>query len=360
MAHVAVFRLRIKLPDFPRAVPRPGERHDPRLRHPAVRGRRRHVHRDRLRRHRRAQPGGGGGRRRLAAGRHRDLLAFRRRQGLDLISTHKVAIPQPVVDHEAEYDSVLVPIARRQLRRARDGHRGQARRPPAPRDPRAGARHGAERAADRRADARRRGGRRVGDRAGARCTAGARVSGHVEKIRSGQAGRRIVEEASDMRAAAIVMPLPRARQRRVAVRQDARDRARRAAVPGDHRVGARPDARQAPRDGEGEPSYEDVTLILSSAMVVIGLAIIVRTFAEGGAIAFGIVVGRAVHRRRLRAPVPGAAPVKPLKKPLGQPALFGIVQGFIAASIYFSSASWPSARSASRGWCSSPAACCSR
>jgi hypothetical protein len=34
-----------------------------------------------------------------------------------------------------------------------------------------------------------------------------------------------------------------------------------------------------------------VTLILSSAMVVIGLAIIVRTFAEGGAIAFGIVVG---------------------------------------------------------------------
>jgi basic amino acid/polyamine antiporter, APA family len=33
---------------------------------------------------------------------------YRRRQGLDLASTHKVAIPQPVVDHEAEYDSVLV------------------------------------------------------------------------------------------------------------------------------------------------------------------------------------------------------------------------------------------------------------
>ena len=29
-------------------------------------------------------------------------------QGLDLASTHKVAIAQPVVDHEAEYDSVLV------------------------------------------------------------------------------------------------------------------------------------------------------------------------------------------------------------------------------------------------------------
>ncbi|HEY6890313.1 MAG TPA: APC family permease, partial [Solirubrobacter sp.] len=37
-------------------------------------------------------------------------LLFRRRQGLDLTSTHKVAIPQPVVDHEAEYDSVLVPM----------------------------------------------------------------------------------------------------------------------------------------------------------------------------------------------------------------------------------------------------------
>src|ERR1700754_4464990 len=35
---------------------------------------------------------------------------FRKRHGLDLTSTHKVAIPQPVVDHEAEYDSVLVPL----------------------------------------------------------------------------------------------------------------------------------------------------------------------------------------------------------------------------------------------------------
>jgi APA family basic amino acid/polyamine antiporter len=43
----------------------------------------------------------------------------------------------------------------------------------------------------------------------ARVQAGARVSGHVERVRSGQAGRRIVEEAVAMRAAAIVMPLPR-------------------------------------------------------------------------------------------------------------------------------------------------------
>src|SRR3954452_2591888 len=38
---------------------------------------------------------------------------YRHRQGLDLTSTHKVAIPQPVVDHEAEYDSVLVPLGER-------------------------------------------------------------------------------------------------------------------------------------------------------------------------------------------------------------------------------------------------------
>ena len=37
-------------------------------------------------------------------------VAYRRRQGLDLRSTLKVAIPKPVVDHEAEYDSVLVPV----------------------------------------------------------------------------------------------------------------------------------------------------------------------------------------------------------------------------------------------------------
>jgi basic amino acid/polyamine antiporter, APA family len=43
----------------------------------------------------------------------------------------------------------------------------------------------------------------------ARIQGGGRVSGRVEKIRAGQAGRRIIEEAKAMRAAAIVMPLPR-------------------------------------------------------------------------------------------------------------------------------------------------------
>ena len=43
----------------------------------------------------------------------------------------------------------------------------------------------------------------------AKLQGGGRVSGHWEKVRAGQAGRRIIEEAQDMRAAAVVMALPR-------------------------------------------------------------------------------------------------------------------------------------------------------
>jgi APA family basic amino acid/polyamine antiporter len=43
----------------------------------------------------------------------------------------------------------------------------------------------------------------------ARLQGGRRVRGHVERIRAGQAGRRIIEEADDMRASAVVMGLPR-------------------------------------------------------------------------------------------------------------------------------------------------------
>ena len=135
-------------------------------------------------------------------------VAFRRRHGLDLVSTVKVAIPQPVVDHEAEYDSVLVPLV--------DAHYDEHLMATAV-----------------KLAARKRRGIHVlamvtvpnalaidaelpDDEAAAgsvieqaRIQGGRRVSGHVEKIRAGQAGRRIIEEATDMRAAAIVMPLPR-------------------------------------------------------------------------------------------------------------------------------------------------------
>ena len=66
-----------------------------------------------------------------------------------------------------------------------------------------------ERAADRRAACPTPRRRPTPSIEQARIQGGRRVSGHVEKIRAGQAGRRIIEEAGDMRAAAIVMPLPR-------------------------------------------------------------------------------------------------------------------------------------------------------
>ena len=42
----------------------------------------------------------------------------------------------------------------------------------------------------------------------ARVLGGRRVTGHWEKVRPGEAGRRIVDEAKQIRARAIVLPLP--------------------------------------------------------------------------------------------------------------------------------------------------------
>jgi APA family basic amino acid/polyamine antiporter len=208
MAHAAVVRLRVKLPDFPRAYRGPGN--------VTVRGYDVPLF---------AVVGGtftaiafvvivllnapvaAAGVGWLALG-VAIYVAFRRRHGLDLTSTVKVAIPQPVVDHEAEYDSVLVPLA--------DGHYDEH----------------VMATASRLAARRRRGihvlalvtvpnalpiDATIADAEAAadsvieqaKIQGGRRVSGHKEKIRAGQAGRRIVEEAVDMRAAAIVMPLPR-------------------------------------------------------------------------------------------------------------------------------------------------------
>ena len=111
IAHLALIRLRITKPDFPRPYRPPGQRDLARARHPAVRGRRRASARRAafvvtIALHPDVAATGVGW---LALGVVVYLL-YRRAQGLDLTSTHKVAIPQPVVDHEAEYDSVLVPM----------------------------------------------------------------------------------------------------------------------------------------------------------------------------------------------------------------------------------------------------------
>jgi APA family basic amino acid/polyamine antiporter len=136
-------------------------------------------------------------------------VPFRRSRGLDLTTTHKVAIPQPVVDHEAEYDSVIVALnteegyrdslvataVRLAARKRRGIHvlvtipvpNSLAIDAPLPE---------AEHAADTIIEQ-------------ARVAGGRRVTGHWEKVRAGQAGRRIIEEAEDMRATAIVLGLPR-------------------------------------------------------------------------------------------------------------------------------------------------------
>ena len=208
IAHAAVIRLRAQAAGLPAPLPRPGQRADPRLRPAAVRDRRRHVHRARVRRHRGPQP-----RRSPPPASAGSLLgiavyvAYRRRQGLDL-DLHAQGRDPAAGRRPRGGVRLGARAGLRRLRRARDGDRDQARGPQAARDPRRLVRHRAERAADRRADARGRGGAEsVIEQA--RVQGGRRVSGHVERIRAGQAGRRIVEEAIDMRAAAIVMPLPR-------------------------------------------------------------------------------------------------------------------------------------------------------
>jgi basic amino acid/polyamine antiporter, APA family len=134
-------------------------------------------------------------------------VIYRRRQGLSLTETHKVILPKPAVEHEVEYESVLVAFE--------DGHysaeavavavRLAARRrrgihvlvmitvpPNSPID--AHMPDQESRAASLIDSARVRGGRRV--------------TGHWEKVRPGGGGRRIVEEAKGIRARAIVMSLP--------------------------------------------------------------------------------------------------------------------------------------------------------
>ncbi len=134
-------------------------------------------------------------------------VVYRRRQGLDLVSTHQVAVPQPVTETEAEYESVLVAL---DARRYEPQTLATAVRLAAPRRngihvlalitvPYSNAIDGPLPEEEVAAlalisRAKRQGGRRV--------------TGHVEKVRPGQAGRLIVNEAREMRAQAIVMPLP--------------------------------------------------------------------------------------------------------------------------------------------------------
>ena len=137
-------------------------------------------------------------------------VLYRRNQGLSLTETAKVVVPKPAVEEEVEYQSVLVAFedggysataVRTAVRLAAKRRRGihvlalmtvPASLPidaPLPEQ---------ERRAQEMIDS-------------ARVFGGRRVTGHYEKVRTGQAGRRIVHEAREIEARAIVMPRPQTR-----------------------------------------------------------------------------------------------------------------------------------------------------
>jgi APA family basic amino acid/polyamine antiporter len=137
-------------------------------------------------------------------------VVYRRNQGLSLTGTAKIVLPEPIVDHEVEYESVLVAFedeqysrevvataAKLAARRRRGIHVLVTISVPqtAPIDAELPEQ-------EQRAQA-------VLD--SARLTGGRRVTGHYEKVRAGEAGRRIVQEAKEIRARAIVMTPPRRR-----------------------------------------------------------------------------------------------------------------------------------------------------
>jgi APA family basic amino acid/polyamine antiporter len=133
-------------------------------------------------------------------------VTYRHRQDLDLTTTTKVAIARPAVEGEAEYNSVLVAFddrgfvpevmatASRLAARRRRGIHVMVTIPVPPTSPIGADLPEQESAAQSVIEE-------------AKVQAGRRVSGHFEKVRPGQTGRRIIQEAKAMHADAIVMPM---------------------------------------------------------------------------------------------------------------------------------------------------------
>jgi APA family basic amino acid/polyamine antiporter len=134
-------------------------------------------------------------------------VVFRRHHGLSLTETHKIVTPKRVVEHEVEYESILVAFeddhysaeavstAVRLAARRRRGIHVLVTITVPPNSPIDAAMPEQEGRASSMIDS-------------ARVRGGRRLSGHWEKVRPGQAGRRVVEEAREIRARAVVMPLP--------------------------------------------------------------------------------------------------------------------------------------------------------
>jgi basic amino acid/polyamine antiporter, APA family len=132
---------------------------------------------------------------------------YRRRLGLTLTETRKIVLPEPIVEHEVEYESVLVVFdegrwsneamstAVQLAARRRRGIHVLVTVSVPPNLP-----------IDAELPEEERRAQSVIDRA--RVRGGRRVSGHWEKVRPGGTGRRIVEEARRIKARAIVMGMP--------------------------------------------------------------------------------------------------------------------------------------------------------
>ena len=132
---------------------------------------------------------------------------YRRSQQLSLTQTTKIVLPKPIVEHEVEYESILVVVEdnayhpedvatafKLAARRRRGIHVLVTITVPANIPIDAAMPEQEARARQTIAAARELGGRRV--------------TGHWEKVRRGEAGRRIVGEAREIRARAIVMSPP--------------------------------------------------------------------------------------------------------------------------------------------------------
>ncbi|HEY2259952.1 MAG TPA: universal stress protein [Solirubrobacteraceae bacterium] len=135
-------------------------------------------------------------------------VVYRHRQGLDLVTTKKIVVAGPAVHTEAEYDSIVVAFdssgfvpevmataGRLAARKRRGIHVLVTIAVPAssPID---------AQLPELEAEA-----QSIIEEA--KVQAGRRVTGHWDKVRAGQTGRRIVDEARSVHAEAIVMPMPR-------------------------------------------------------------------------------------------------------------------------------------------------------
>ena len=133
-------------------------------------------------------------------------VVYRRTQNLPLRETHKIAAPKTIVEHDVEYDSILVVFedgayseeavhtaVKMATRRRRGIHVLVTINVPANAPIDAVIPNAEAKAATLIERARVLGGRRV--------------TGHWEKVRSGEAGRRIVDEAVEINARAIIFPL---------------------------------------------------------------------------------------------------------------------------------------------------------